>query len=230
MTIGIYRLIFPNTDKCYIGQSVNIERRYMQHLRSFELGTASTKLQNAYNVYGKPKLDILLDDIDLSELDSCENEAIEIFDSFNSGFNQLEYASDTPTYDCKGPRHCAAKYSEDIIIAILFDLATFKYTIKEIQVKYNTTVSTVQDIQQGYTHKWLAEKYPEVYKIVTSSTHRNQYATRGKPVPLVISPDNNVYEVPHLGNFCKQFNLVPSGLSSVINKTRKTHKGWRLHE
>lgn len=87
MTIGIYRLIFPNTDKCYIGQSVNIERRYMQHLRSFELSSASAKLQNAYNMYGKPKLDILLDSIEVSELDTCENEAIEIFDSFHNGFN-----------------------------------------------------------------------------------------------------------------------------------------------
>jgi predicted GIY-YIG superfamily endonuclease len=52
MTIGIYRLIFPNTDKCYIGQSVNIERRYLQHLRDMEKGTAARKMQHAYSIYG----------------------------------------------------------------------------------------------------------------------------------------------------------------------------------
>ena len=75
MTIGIYRLIFPNTAKCYIGQSVNIERRYVQHIRDMEKGVAAEKVQQAYHMYGKPTLDIILDDINISELDTLEKEA-----------------------------------------------------------------------------------------------------------------------------------------------------------
>ena len=44
MTIGIYRLVFKDTDKCYIGQSVHIEKRFKDHLNSFKTETATTKL------------------------------------------------------------------------------------------------------------------------------------------------------------------------------------------
>ena len=59
MTIGIYRLCFKNTDKCYIGQSTSIELRYKHHLNSFIVKKANPKMMEAYNTYGFPSLEIL---------------------------------------------------------------------------------------------------------------------------------------------------------------------------
>lgn len=54
MTIGIYRLCFNGTDQCYVGQSVNIEKRYKQHLSSFINNKANPKMMEAYIQYGNP--------------------------------------------------------------------------------------------------------------------------------------------------------------------------------
>lgn len=229
MTIGIYRLIFPNTDKCYIGQSVNIERRYMQHLRSFELGGASAKLQNAYNVYGKPKLDILLDGIDLSELDTCENEAIQIFDSFHNGFNQLEYADEMPNNPRHGINHGNQKYSEEQLYNSIILLAVPDITLSEICNKTGIPAETLASIAKGRVHKWLADRYPNEYSKILSG-HRNSYATRKAKLPKVVQPDGTVFEIYHLSSFAKMHNLDHSALSKVLHGKQRAHKGWKPYE
>ena len=70
MTCGIYKLTFGN-NLCYIGKSNNIESRWFQHNDDMIEGRASKKVQEAYNLYGSPKKEILLkchcDHIDLME-------------------------------------------------------------------------------------------------------------------------------------------------------------------
>lgn len=67
---GIYMLRWDDT-YFYIGKSVNIRDRILQHLRSFEDGTAASKLQWAYDSLGVPSASILLechaDNIDVLE-------------------------------------------------------------------------------------------------------------------------------------------------------------------
>ena len=58
MTIGIYKLIFSDVDT-YIGQSIDIEKRFKQHIYNFKNNLASIKLSEAYKVYGIPILEII---------------------------------------------------------------------------------------------------------------------------------------------------------------------------
>lgn len=70
MTSGIYKLTFTSGDT-YIGKSINVENRYKQHLQSFVLGEAATKMQLAYSKFGTPVSECLAtihpDHIDLFE-------------------------------------------------------------------------------------------------------------------------------------------------------------------
>jgi group I intron endonuclease len=70
MSSGVYLLNFRNGDK-YIGKSVNIERRWEEHIKSLAEGKSAKKLQAAYNKYGVPERSILIychnDHIDLME-------------------------------------------------------------------------------------------------------------------------------------------------------------------
>lgn len=73
MTIGVYALYWEDPDLVYVGKSQNIESAFKaRHCRKAELNLHSNyKVQEAYNLYGKPLL-IILDVCPVSELDILE--------------------------------------------------------------------------------------------------------------------------------------------------------------
>lgn len=70
MTSGIYKATFKD-GSIYIGKSINIENRWKQHTDDMLKGRHTKKMQNAYNLYGLPKFQILIpshkDHIDILE-------------------------------------------------------------------------------------------------------------------------------------------------------------------
>ena len=73
--IGIYKIIFSN-NHYYIGQSININRRFSQHKRDLKKGThTNNRLQNCYNKYGEPVLEVL-QECSKEELDTIETKFI----------------------------------------------------------------------------------------------------------------------------------------------------------
>ena len=91
MAIGIYILIFTGTEKVYIGQSKNLELRLSQHKSLFKTGSASQKMQAAFNAYGFPTMEVLIE-CEESELDSLEYETIALYNSVDNGFNTRKSA------------------------------------------------------------------------------------------------------------------------------------------
>lgn len=83
MAIGIYALYWEEQDLIYIGQSQNIERRFSEHIYKLT-NTKHTnyKVQNAYNLYGLPVLNIL-EQCEISELNTLEI-------SYTKEFNGLD--------------------------------------------------------------------------------------------------------------------------------------------
>lgn len=86
MTCGIYLISFRKTRKVYIGQSMDIRTRYLQHLRSFRNGTASDKLLKAYQQYKRSSV-ILLEECKESELNTLEQYYIDKYSSIDHGLN-----------------------------------------------------------------------------------------------------------------------------------------------
>ena len=115
MTIGIYRLVFPNTNKVYIGQSTDIEKRFRAHISTFTTNTATYKLQEAYRLYGKPSLEILIE-CSLAELNNAETEAVQIFNSYKGGFNSSPGGDLTQRHGDNSPN---AKYTNNTYYGIL---------------------------------------------------------------------------------------------------------------
>lgn len=238
MTCGIYRLIFNNTEKCYIGQSINIEYRYTQHLYKLNNNTSSKKLQDAYLTYGVPKLEILLE-CKKEELDKEEKEAIEIFNSINNGFNTYTENRGIPAASrAKGESSPSAVYSNDQILEVfnyLVDLP--RLTALDVSTETGVGVHTVRAISALNEHKWLKEKYPEKYKKLEelkglgSKSCKYDSKARGIQHPALISPEGKIYSnIENVKKFCTEHGLHASCLGRVFKGVSKTHKGWRLKE
>lgn len=237
MTIGIYRLVFKNTDKCYVGQSVHIEKRFKEHLYSFKTETATSKLLEAYKVYGVPELEILVE-CSASELDIFEDEAIEIFqDNFNTytTANQAPYG--------KGTEASNSKYTKEQLIKV-FQLLTTSISLVEISKLTDVERATVYNVSTGLSHQWLQEQFPEMYiTILLENTNRNaaRYviaalhnktnycaAAKGIIYPPIQCPEGHVYRVHNVQQFARDHNIPKSSLHRVLTKESKQVKGWTL--
>lgn len=236
MTCGIYKLNFAGTDKCYIGQSVNIEYRYTQHLYKLNNQTSSAKLLNAYSAYGKPSLEILVES-DRSNLDEEEKEAIIIFNSVDNGFNTYhENRGSAPAARSSGEDSVSAIYSNAQIYEVLNYLVDQPHLIAlDVSRETSVSVSTVRAIASLNEHKWLKLKYPEKYqrlealKGMSNKSDKYSALARGIFYPPVVSPQGKIYHsITNVKKFCMEHGLTPSNFGEVLNGHRKSHKGWRV--
>lgn len=106
---GIYKITCLATNEIYIGQSTAISRRWATHKRELKNNIHYNKhLQKAYNKYGKENFSFkILEQCPSNKLNEREKFYIEIYDSFNKGFNQDIGGSDisgenNPMFGIKG--------------------------------------------------------------------------------------------------------------------------------
>ena len=228
MTIGIYRLIFEGTTSCYVGQSINIETRFRQHISSLVSGTCNSKMSEAYKCFGLPVLDVLCECIE-SELDSLEIEAIEIFDCVNNGFNMI--ANTTPSTSGEDHPRCSYSNQKLLEVAKLLSISTNK--AKDVSDKTGVSFHVVQDIASLKTHGWIKDIDPEVYKKLVSlkGTRKNPKTLqdRGIEYPVVICPKQNTYKITNLKVFCEEHSLDRSNFRRMLKGQSKICQGWKLH-
>jgi group I intron endonuclease len=241
MTIGIYRLVFSNTNKVYIGQSVQIEKRYSQHLNDMRNERSNPKLLAAYKEFGKPELDILVE-CTIEELDDFEEESIDIFDSVNNGFNIYRYANEAPVK--KGVESGNSKYTEKQILKVFYFLSETDNSIKQISDMTEVSVSVISNISRGTTHLWLKEKYPVEFsnikkhndnrKIIENenkSLHNKKFYCakyKGIVYPQIQSPEGIIYTVDNVQQFARDHNIPKSSLHRTLRKESKHCRGWKL--
>lgn len=227
MTIGIYKLNFAGTNKCYIGQSVNIIKRFNEHTNNMRKGIAKHKLQEAFNNYGTATLEILVEGLSEKELDSAEFEAIQIYDAVNSGFNTLTFPG---TPDIRGHKSTHAKLTKDQYVEIFRLLADTDMQVMDIADVMDTSKTIVGKIFTGTTHLWLYEEYPEyAQKILDKRVVGRYYTKVALEDRVLISPTNEVVKLTNIREFCREHNLNSAHISSVLSGKRKSHKGWKKH-
>lgn len=95
--LGIYKIINILNNKIYIGYSINIYRRWEDHKRLLKKNTHhSIKLQNAYNKYGVNSFVFeIIEECDKKYIVKREQYYIDLFDSYNNGYNCLPKARST---------------------------------------------------------------------------------------------------------------------------------------
>lgn len=229
MTIGIYKLVFEGTDKVYIGQSINIQKRYKEHLNSFKTGIISKKLLQGFIDFGTPILEIVCI-CTIEKLNELEDYYILLYNTVgNNGFNTLNSSEDIPCL--YGESNGSSKYSNkqiELVFNILVD--TPEKTAKEIEQLTGVSTSVIYSIANLNNHLWLENKFPQQYKILKNLKGTRYSSAKGMGIvyPSIKSPTGIIFNIDSLRKFAREHNLTSSHLSEVLNKKAKSHKGWVL--
>ena len=232
MTIGIYKLEFAGTSKVYIGQSVNIETRFKQHLNLMRKQESSVKLNEAYKTYGNPTLEVLSECTE-EELDSFEKETIEIFNSVVSGFNTC--ISTGGKTSLSGENHPNSNYSnESIHLVLKLLVSNLELNFQDIYELTGVSRSVIAGVSCLQQHKWLESIYPKEYKELqlqfTNGIRLNctKRGTKSDEYQLV-SPEGVVHKIVNTRQFAELHGLDHTHVSKLRKGVRKSHKGWKLY-
>lgn len=230
MTVGIYALLFDTYDPFYIGQSINVEKRYKEHLYSLSKGNSNKKLLYAYENYGKPEL-IVLEECSVTSLDGREAYYISSLDAVNSGLNEWPGAVGV----CRGSKHPNARYTDEQILAVIKLLtADTIIPFAEIKIKTGVSLSNIQNISSGRVGAHLKEIIPVEYSILEARKGNRMPSAcsargRGRVYPPIVSPSGEIYyNIDNVTKFADEHGLNMSHVCGVLNGIRKSHKGWRL--
>lgn len=87
--VGIYKITNKLNNKCYIGQSVDIQQRWSKHLSTFNgEHTPDYKIYRAFKKYGLQNFTFeIIEECEQQQLDEREIYWINFYDSFEKGYN-----------------------------------------------------------------------------------------------------------------------------------------------
>ena len=178
MTCGIYLLYFKEIPQVYVGQSLNIERRYSQHLNELKNGTHNKKLQAAFSKYGNPYLEIA-EACDKDLLDIKENHHIALWNSVVDGFNAKPHAEDVLAV--YGESNGNSLYTDKKIIDLIeFITNNPTLSLKKVSDTLGINYRTVGNVANGHSYSWLKEFIPTSYQVL-----ENLRGTRQSKLPSI---------------------------------------------
>lgn len=228
MTVGIYSIHWEKEDsKLYIGQSVNMEKRWVHHLWELKNNRhRNNKLQSAYDLYGKPNFSIL-EICDINSLLANEIYWIDEFDSIVNGYN-IAY----PEASKLGYLGANSKYTKLALLS-LFRLLRNKYlSYDDISDLTGINKSTVLQISRNEKHTWLHEKYPNIskqvevarlYRLDNRRTDTNKSYT-------VKDITGKIYTFHNMYRFCKEHRLNIGNFHGMLHGKGNSCKGFSLLE
>lgn len=137
------------TNECYIGQSVDIQRRKQQHIYSSQ--KEDSPLYRAMRKYGLEKFSFsILEECSIEQLDERERYWIKYFDSYNKGYNQTLGGQ----YCSLGESNNNTKLKNNDVLTIRTRIHINKEYIKDVYKDYNNLVSYDSFWQLAHGHTW----------------------------------------------------------------------------
>jgi hypothetical protein len=228
MTIGIYKLVFKGLeDFPYIGQSLNIENRYISHCSSLRRNISNFMMLEAYEISQEyPTLEII-EEVPIDMLNISEEYWINKLDTVNNGLN-LTNKIDIAASGENNPHSKTSNKKAIEVLLYLYNNPTI--TLLETSKIFNINKSIIKSIAGGITYSWLSEIYPLEYKIVINQERKglNTAQYQGKVYPKICSPEGIVYNVTNIQAFSREHNLNNSSLHQVLTGKRKSCSKWKL--
>jgi len=157
MKKAIYKIENIVNHKIYIGQTINPQKRWKEHLTSAKINNNNYAIHQAIRKYGEENFSFSV----LEWTDNFNEKEKELIKKYNSkvphgynissgGENYVMYGEDNPKNTLK----------EDIVNNIIKELKNNNLSDREIAKKYKTTDKIVADINHGITHRKEEITYP----------------------------------------------------------------------
>lgn len=150
--IGIYKITNLKNGKAYVGQSINIERRWREHCRPSK--AYKSLITQAIVEDGKENFSFqVLVECEINELNDLELKFIHQFNTLEpNGYN----IATTTNANNRAKNNTA----DVVILDIISDIKDGVLSFTDIAKKYDINKSTVSRINSGDTHRVLEESYP----------------------------------------------------------------------
>lgn len=148
--IGIYKITNLINGKCYIGQSVHIERRWQEHKRP----SATSVIATAIKEYGIENFSFeVLEELPTEKLDERERFYIQKYNSISpNGYNITEQTETQHT--------SFGVLNKEQFYEIVNKIQNTNLTFDEIALEYQVNRRTINRINNGYTHRMEDVDYP----------------------------------------------------------------------
>lgn len=170
MSTGIYKYQNKINGKVYIGQSLNIENRYKQHLYDAQSrAERGTGVDLAINKYGIDQFDFeIIEQCEPSQLNEREIYWIEYYDSYHNGYNRTIGGT-----SLQGENHPRAILTEQEVWEIR-DLYGKRVKRQDVFKMFEYTGIT----HRGFLKIWNCETWPtihiDVYTPENKAWHKQQ--------------------------------------------------------
>lgn len=225
---GIYLITNKINGKIYIGQSVDIYRRYAQHLRAGQPEKyanrgerdLNTPIHLAMQKYGIENFSLsVLEECSKEELNDKERYWISVYDSCNKniGYNISQGGQDK--VGAKGEFHSQAKLTQKEVNDIKDKLKNTSLSLTEINKIYpQVTKSILSMINQG--HIWIDEneQYPLRAMNSGSKGSKNPRSKISEDIAMEIRTKySEGYSPTELAKeYSKKYPISESGVKAIV--------------
>jgi len=164
-TTGIYMITNLATDDIYIGQSKNIERRFIDHITP---GHDTEEIDRDINKYGKSMFTFeILEECSIEELDDREAYYIDLYDATLFGYNKLRGGQQRGSR--QGDNNGNAKLTEDDVYEIREAYKNHE-SRKETYQRYKHIVS-----ESNFNSIWQGQFWTHIHMDVYTEENKNFY-------------------------------------------------------
>ena len=222
--IGIYKILNKTNGKIYIGQSVNIERRWKEHLYDYknenEKRNYNMKIHRAMRKYGIDNFVFeVIEECEKEELDEREIYWIDFLETQNKekGYNLTSGGAANRTL--AGEAHSQAKVTQEEVNLIKSYLKN-NLTFSEIEEKINYKISKPMICNINTGKNWFDpnETYPLRTEKTDQSGENNPRAKLTKEKVMLMRKEYSELKSPKdiLKKYSKLWNISERTLRAAL--------------
>lgn len=215
---GIYQIRDIINNKSYIGLSINIEKRWLQHKSALNRNKhCNQKLQNAWNKYGAENFEWnVLEQCEYQDCFNKEIEYIQYFNSFEDGYNSTT----------GGDKGCSEHWEKPVYVYDLNGCFVTDFRSRA-EAERQLQCHSIKECCLGYCNRGFSKTNQKWYQYSYQyADHINPFIFKGKM--------KQVYQLDINGNILQTFNSGADACRAVganpkchnLRDAIQTHKPW----